>query len=120
MFKMRLLPVLAFTAISALAGDIPTTAVQTAPGVYSYKDAQGKKWIYRTTPFGVVRLEDRPAPPPTAAVKAATANIQAFDAGEFVRFERPGPFGTYKWETKKSELSESERTAWEKSQAKRD
>src|SRR5262249_30260191 len=112
--------VAAFTAVIALAGDIPATAVQTAPGVYSYKDAQGKKWIYRTTPFGVVRLEDRPAAPPTAAEKASLASIKAFDAGEFVRFERPGPFGTYKWQTKKSELSEPERAAWEKSRMKRD
>jgi hypothetical protein len=118
---MRLLLVFTFAAAAALAGEaVPKSAVQTAPGVYSYQDAQGKKWIYRTTPFGVVRLEDRPAEqqPPTA--KPEAEYIKAFDAGDFVRFERPGPFGIYKWQTKKSELSDTERAAWEKSRTKRD
>ena len=117
---MKLLLMFSLLSCAAIAGDVPKSAVQTAPGVYSYKDAQGKKWIYRTTPFGVVRLEDRPATQTPAAVKAATDNIRATEAGDSVRFERPGPFGTYRWETKKSELTESERAAWEKSRNQKD
>jgi len=117
---MRLLAILMFMGAGAFAGDIPTTAVQTAPGVYSYKDTQGKKWIYRTTPFGLVRLEDKPAPQETPEAKQTAALIKATDAGEFVQFERPGPFGVYRWQTRKSDLTDVERTAWEKSRAKRD
>ncbi len=37
---------------------IPADAVKDADGDYHYTDAQGKKWIYRKTPFGVSRMED--------------------------------------------------------------
>src|SRR5438445_10964194 len=39
---------------------LPAEAVEIAPYTYRYTDNQGKKWIYRKTPFGVVRSEDRP------------------------------------------------------------
>ena len=38
---------------------IPKDAVQNADGSYSYTDKQGKKWLYRNTPFGVARSEDK-------------------------------------------------------------
>ena len=37
---------------------IPADAVKDADGDYHYTDAQGKKWIYHKTPFGVSRMED--------------------------------------------------------------
>ena len=121
---MRLLLALSFLSIAAVAADIPKTAVQTAPGVYSYTDAQGKKWIYRATPFGVARLEDLPPAQTAAAAKTAvqadSESIKAVDAGDFIRFERQGPFGIYKWQTRKSELTATERAAWEKSRARKD
>ena len=44
---------------------IPKDAVEYEPGSFRATDAAGKKWIYRKTPFGVARLEDKPviAPP---------------------------------------------------------
>src|ERR1035437_5143115 len=39
---------------------IPAAAVLAADGDYHYTDPQGKKWIYRKTPFGVTRIEDTP------------------------------------------------------------
>ena len=39
-------------------------------------------------------------------------------AGEEWPQWRPGPFGTYRWEKKKSELTEDEKAAWERLQAK--
>jgi hypothetical protein len=77
---------------------IPADAVLGADGDYRYTDAEGKKWIYRKTPFGVARL-------------AATED------GDKVRFERQGPFGLWKWEKKKSELDETEKAALQNSQA---
>ena len=95
---------------------IPADAVKDDDGDYHYTDPQGKKWIYRRTPFGVVRFEDGPE---RAAVKAAAANgafIKATEDGDVVHFERKGPFGLWKWDKKKSELDESEKAALRNSQ----
>ena len=97
--------------------EIPKGAVETEPGTFRYTDSDGKKWIYRKTPFGVARLEDKPD---EAAIEQqqskadAAAGIKVLEEGEYVRFERPGPFGPYRWQKKKSELDESERAAVER------
>jgi hypothetical protein len=96
---------------------IPSDAVLGEDGDYHYTDSQGKKWIYRKTPFGVTRLEDSPE---RAAAKAAAANgagIKATEDGDIVRFERLGPFGMWKWEKKKSELDDTEKAALRNAQA---
>src|SRR5205809_1968990 len=95
---------------------IPAGATLVEPGTYSFTDAQGKKWIYRQTPFGIVRLEDKPAEP--AAAPAAGPPITATEDGDIVRFERPGPFGPFRWQKKKSEMDKDERSAWERSLGK--
>src|SRR6266853_1151980 len=46
---------------------LPAGAVMVEPGTYTFTDAQGKKWIYRKTPFGLARLEDKPADSAAAA-----------------------------------------------------
>src|ERR1051325_3988658 len=84
--------------------EIPKGAVETEPGTFRYTDSDGKKWIYRKTPFGVARLEDKgtdqaaeqPASDPSSFIKAT-------EDGDTVRFERPGPFGIYRWQKKKSD-----------------
>ena len=99
---------------------IPAGATQSSDGDYHYTDAQGKKWIYRKTPFGVAKLEDKPDDQqgkPTPA--QAAAGIKATEAGDVVKFERPGPFGVWKWEKKKSELDETEKAALQNSLANR-
>jgi hypothetical protein len=93
------------------AVEIPAGAVEYEPGAFRHTDAQGKKWIYRKTPFGVARMEDRPSEPPPDTSAAFT---KATEAGDTVRFERPGPFGTYRWERKKTELTASEKAIWER------
>ena len=93
---------------------IPAGATQVEPGTYTFTDAQGKKWIYRKTPFGIARLEDKPA----EAAPAGGPTTIATEDGENVRFERPGPFGPYRWQKKKSELDSDERAALERSLAK--
>jgi hypothetical protein len=95
---------------------IPAQAVLGADGDYHYADPQGKKWIYRKTPFGVTRMEDTPQLA-SAKPAAAGAGIKATEDGDKVRFERQGPFGLWKWEKKKSELDESEKAALANSQA---
>src|SRR5215468_5735610 len=68
--------------------EIPKGAVETEPGTFRYTDSDGKKWIYRKTPFGVARLEDKPT---DAAQKPAdpSAGITAVEDGDKVHFERP-------------------------------
>jgi hypothetical protein len=96
---------------------IPAEAVLGADGDYHYTDPQGKKWIYRKTPFGVTRMEDTPQLAAANAAAAGGAGIKATEDGDTVRFERQGPFGLWKWEKKKSELDETEKAALANSQA---
>src|SRR5215208_4872182 len=91
--------------------EIPPGAVETQPGTFRHTDQQGKKWIYRKTPFGVARTEDNgsdaaaapaagTASPETGAsreVGQAKVKVKATEDGDSIHFERPGPFGTYKW-----------------------
>jgi hypothetical protein len=96
---------------------IPVGAVRGADGDMHYTDPQGKKWIYRFTPFGVVKLEEKTDAQAKALEADKAAGIKAFEDGDNVRFERQGPFGVWKWEKKKSELDEAEKAALEKSRA---
>jgi len=96
---------------------LPPGAKQVDPATYTFTDPQGKKWIYRKTPFGLARIEDKPVEASTAPASSG-AEITAKEDGDTIRFERPGPFGTYRWEKKKSELTEDEKAAWERLQAK--
>jgi hypothetical protein len=99
---------------------IPAGAVKAADG-YHYKDGDGRQWIYRPTPFGLskVRAEDAAS---AKAAKTAMADdgVRATDHGETVSFERPGPFGVYRWERKKSELDASERVALQRATTAKD
>jgi hypothetical protein len=97
---------------------LPAGAKQVELGTYTFTDAQGKKWIYRKTPFGLARLEDKPAASSAPAAAASGDGIVAKEDGDTIRFERPGPFGTYRWQKKKSELADDEKAAWERSKDK--
>ena len=91
---------------------LPAGAVLTAPGTYRYTDAGGRKWTYRQTPFGLAKFEEKDGAADESIRKTAS-NIQATEDGEYVRFERPSPFGTYRWKQKKTELSPLEQAAWD-------
>jgi hypothetical protein len=94
---------------------VPAGAVRTAPAAYQYTDAQGNRWIYHTSPFGVTR-EPEGAPP---RFVRDFATVKAVEDGDSVRFERPTPFGTLRWKTAKSDLNEMERAVWNREQAAR-
>jgi len=104
---------------------IPPGAVEVEPYTYHFTDAQGKKWIYRKTPFGISRAEDKGVEDPKAedAKKAENARLidttTAVEDGDTVRFERPGPFGVTKWQRKKAELNEVEHAVWDRELQKR-
>ncbi len=103
-------------AADAKPAGVPVDAVQEAGGDYRYTDPQGKKWIYRKTPFGMTRLEDSPERAATPEALSG-AGIKATEDGDKVRFERLSPFGVWKWEKKKADLDESEKAALQNSQA---
>jgi hypothetical protein len=95
--------------------EIPKGAVETEPGTFRYTDSDGKKWIYRKTPWGVARLEDKPADAAAQPAPDPSAAIKVTEEGDTIHFERPGPFGVYKWQKKISDLDEIERVALERS-----
>jgi len=97
--------------------EIPASAVQFEPGSYHYTDAKGKKWILRPTPFGIAKIEDT-GTPAKKVEDHSLDNAKATEDGDSVKFERPGPFGIYKWEKKKADLDPGEKAAWEREKAK--
>jgi hypothetical protein len=104
---------------------IPAGAVEVEPYTYRYTDAQGKKWIYRKTPFGISRAEDKAADELKAedAKKEESARLidatTAVEDGDTIRFERSGPFGVAKWQRKKTQLNEVEHAVWDRELQKR-
>jgi len=90
---------------------IPKDAVEGSDGNFRATDAQGKKWIYRKTPFGVAKSEDKPTAVSTQPPQEDTLT-KATDAGDSVHFEKPSPFGTVKWDKKKTDLDANEQSVW--------
>ena len=126
MKRLLLLPLFAVVLSAApKPAGIPAHATQIAPGTYRFKDKQGQTWIYRQTPFGVTHFAEgqdrsltvgaqqaasglRAVAPPDATA----ANIRATAQGDMIQFERPGPFGVYRWQKKESELNQQEQAVW--------
>ena len=121
---MKLLTICFFSLTLLLAADppkavtIPPSAVKAEDGSYHYTGKDGKKWIYRKTPFGIARIEDKPEAKTAEPAPDRDANVKATESGDVIRFERPGPFGTYKWERKKADLTESEQAIWTREKSK--
>jgi hypothetical protein len=86
---------------------IPAGAKEAGDGLYRYTDAQGKTWMYRRTPFGVAKWEDKPSAQPAASSDPAPATVT--DLGDSFQFQRDTPFGPQKWTRKKSELTDDEK-----------
>ena len=94
---------------------LPNDAVQTEPYTWHHKDADGRIWIYRRTPFGLVRYEEeeKKDAEKNSEAKQSDPLLQAFDEGDSVRFERTTPFGKHRWTRKKTELTSEEREAFQ-------
>jgi hypothetical protein len=92
---------------------VPEGAEQIEPYTFRHRDAQGKVWIYRETPFGIVRYEESKQAP--VAPVASDNDMMAFDSGDSIRFELKGLLGKSTWTRKKTEqLTEAEKKAWER------
>ena len=103
---------------------IPAGAVEIEPYTYRYTDPSGKSWLYRKTPFGVMRAEDKPVSAEDAK-KAQDEkdrlieSTSAVEDGDSVRFARQTPFGRSEWRRTKTQLNEVERAAWNRELQKR-
>jgi hypothetical protein len=130
MRRLLLLPLFAAVLLAAPKPvGIPAHATQIGPGTYRFKDKQGQTWIYRQTPFGVTHFVDCgerylavaaqnrcPAtltePRPLGSGLSWTETTRATAQGGTIQFERPGPFGVYRWQKKESDLNEQEQAVW--------
>jgi hypothetical protein len=101
---------------------VPKDAVEVEPGTWRWTDQEGRKWLFRQTPFGIAKLEEGRKPRSSANDARLDAQLiesmKAVEKGDEIAFERPGPFGTYRWKRKKSELDEQEKAAWDRSRTK--
>jgi len=90
---------------------LPPDATPLGTNTYAHTDASGKKWIYKTTPFGVHRTE---VTGQEGSAQAGSAeHVKVTDAGDQLQFERSTPFGMSTWTKKKSELTAWEKQVWE-------
>ena len=88
---------------------VPADAQEIQPYLYKYTDAQGKKWLYRQTPFGLSKWEDKPADAAAAARAAENSvPVKVVDLGDSYRFEKETPFGPTYWVRRKAELTDNE------------
>lgn len=94
-------------AKSADAPGLPAGATLVEPNLYRYTDAQGKTWMYRRTPFGFSKWEDKPELQQTPVQSVNSPKV--FDLGDSYRFEQRTPFGVSKWTRKKTELTDDEK-----------
>ena len=106
-------------ATEASAVTIPKSAVLGDDGSYRYTDKQGKKWLYRSTPFGVSKVADE-GPKPAAQQPTGPELTKATVVGDTVKFERPSAFGITHWEKKTSELTDDEKKIVENQKAKQE
>jgi hypothetical protein len=97
---------------SAALPSVPKDAKEVGPNLYRYTDAQGKNWMYRKTPFGVSKWEEKPGEQEPRMETPAAAGLSMTDLGDSVQFQRLTPFGPQKWTRKKSEMTDDEKAAF--------
>ena len=97
---------------------VPEGAKEVEPNLYRYTDAQGKTWMYRKTPFGISKWEDKPASPSKSEARTAPP-VVITDLGDSVQFDRQTPFGNSRTVRKKTELTDDEKALIQQEEAKR-
>jgi len=99
------------------AVSVPAGAEKVEEGVWRARDSQGKSWLYKKTPFGLVRVPDE-KPQPPAAAENSSCRVVKVESGQAV-FERDTPFGRRTWTRRLEELDSEESQAlgeWKKKQ----
>ncbi|MDP2996027.1 MAG: hypothetical protein Q8N47_00980 [Bryobacterales bacterium] len=72
---------------------------------------KGKAATGYRTPFGVLHSDGKAAE--GQAKPQPPVGFKVTEEGDSLRFERPSPFGVRKWTRKKTELTGTEKAAWE-------
>jgi hypothetical protein len=127
---LRIIVIAAVAIGSAVAETtVPKGAAEIEPGVHRHTDSTGQTYIYRKTPFGIVKSLETPkssekaesakgthTPTPFGPVKnpPPTDYLKATERGDVIEFERSSPFGSYKWKKNKNDLTAVEREAWDR------
>ena len=127
------------TLSAQMPAGVPAGSSEVGPGTYRFVDKDKKVWIYRKTPFGLQKSEEKqsseadntrnsgasaaaqqPDPNRTAtpfgeskASPSGTPATKVTENGDSLKFERPSPFGVYRWTRKKTELTDDEKKLWE-------
>jgi len=102
-------PLTAEQKAAAALPTVPKGAQPVGPNLFRYTDAQGKTWMYRQTPFGVSKWEEKPGEEQNAEAAPKPLPATATDLGDKVQFERDTPFGHQKWIVNKSDLTPDEK-----------
>lgn len=98
----------------------PPGAVQVSERTWRWTDAKGKAWLFTKTPFGWNKREDTKeeeaveSPAKAANEAAPELRVEGVE-NDVVTFSRQMPFGRSHWTRKMAELTDDERTAYEKS-----
>jgi hypothetical protein len=103
---------------------LPVEALPVGEGKWRWVDGEHKVWLYQETPSGLMKtpapkeMEMAGAKGPDVARDPVLQMITVKEEGDMLRFSRPGPFGTYSWVRKKTQLDPDETIVWERARAK--
>jgi hypothetical protein len=97
---------------SAALPTVPPGAQEVGSNLFRFTDKQGKVWMYRKTPFGVSKWEEKTGEQAPQAEPPGAPGTTMKDLGDSVEFQRATPFGPQKWIRKKSEMTDDEKAAF--------
>ncbi len=92
--------------------EAPPGIEASADGKRRVRDAQGRTWIYRKSPFGAAWLEEERPQPEPAKMPPPSCRVVRLEKEEAV-FERRSPFSHATWTKRLDQLDEMERRALE-------
>lgn len=97
---------------------VPANAKMVDEITWRSVDGQGKVWMYKRTPFGMMRSPElsQPEQQKRDGVADPLEGMSVKEDGNMLKFSRPGPFGVYTWTKKKNDLNADETVVWERSQ----
>ncbi|MEK7755078.1 MAG: hypothetical protein AAB654_24340 [Acidobacteriota bacterium] len=90
-------------------------ALAFGAGQAAEEKPKGKAAAGYRTPFGVLHSDGKSAE--GQAKPQPPVSFKVTEEGDSLRFERPSPFGVRKWTRKKTELTETEKAAWDLAKA---
>jgi hypothetical protein len=97
--------------------EVPAGAKQIEEGLWEFKDASGKVWVYTRSPMGISKVEKSAAAPAAEKAPPSALLVKAVK-GDTIDFELTTPFGPSRWSRQSSELNADEKAALERYRAK--